>query len=103
MRLLAQVKASPDGASFPEVDDVPATFEDVPAPLDREFARATPQAPEFLGLSPEDAGALAERHNVSTVRLLSLDDGTLRMHRDHRDDRLNLLVLRGHVVRAAFF
>lgn len=81
---------------------MPASFAEVPSSLDREFARASPQAPEFLGLSPEEASALAEGCAVA-VRLLSLDEGALKMHRDHRDDRLNLLIHRGRVVRAAFF
>ena len=77
-------------------------FCDVPPGLHREFSTTERQAPLFLGRPAGDAQARAAREGVDQVRVLSLDGDVVRMHRDHRPDRLNLLVLGGVVVRAYF-
>jgi hypothetical protein len=77
---------------------------DVPEGLDRQFRAVTHQAPQFVGLTADDACRLATQEGVEKVRLLSLDGkGGMRIHQDRRPDRLNLLVLHGTVVRAGFF
>jgi len=78
-------------------------FEEVPAALDAQFASSQRQAPDYLGLEVEAARQLAVTEGIERVRVLSLDDDSVSMHQDHRPYRLNLLVLRRQVVRAAFF
>lgn len=78
-------------------------FVEVPGPLDRQFARSPRQATRFLDLSVHQARTAAEAAGVDHVRVVSLDGGPVRLHQDHRPGRLNLLVLDGVVVRAAFF
>lgn len=75
---------------------------EVPAPLDAQFGRAERQAPKYVGHSVGAARRKAEADSVDPVRVLSLDGDGLAMHQDHRPDRLNLLVVGGKVVRAAF-
>jgi hypothetical protein len=61
-------------------------------------------APQFLGLTRNEASDLATATGVAEVRVADLDaypNATLRM--DRRRQRLTLLVHRGRVVRAAFF
>lgn len=78
-------------------------FESVPEKLGRQFARAR-HADGYVGYTAESARQLALRAGVRQVRVISLDDDVVRMHQDHRSQtRLNLLVLHGTVVRAAFF
>ena len=79
-------------------------FTAVPRGLDHQFGRSLTRAPQFVGLPAEDACRLATQEGIEQVRLLSLDgEAGIRMHLDRRPDRLNLLVLRGEVVRAGFF
>jgi len=75
----------------------------VPAALNAQFAGAERQAPAYLGYGVEAARRLARDDGVEDVRVLSLDGDSLAMHQDHRPGRLNLLVLDGEVVRAAYF
>lgn len=76
---------------------------EVPAALDAQFGRAERQAPMYVGQSVEAAHRRAEAESIDVVRVLSLDGGGLAMRQDHRPNRLNLLVVGGDVVRAAFF
>lgn len=75
---------------------------EVPEGLARQFSQSARQAPEYLGLETDEALATARKAHEE-VRVLSLDAGSLSMHQDHRPARLNLLILDGEVVRAAFF
>ena len=78
-------------------------FSEVPAALDAQFGRAERQAPVYVGKPLEAARRLADTESIDQVRVLTLDGDSLVMHQDHRPDRLNLLVLGGEVVRAAYF
>lgn len=73
-----------------------------PEGLARQFSRAARQAPEFIGMTMDEAVAAARRDHEQ-VRVLSVDVASLNMHQDHRPSRLNLLMLNGELVRAAFF
>lgn len=75
---------------------------EVPEGLARQFSGAARQAPEFIGMKRDEAVATAREHHKQ-VRVLSLDEASLNVYQDHRPDRLNLLILNGEVVRAAFF
>ena len=81
---------------------MPPVVEDVPPLLNEMFARNR-AASEYVGLQREVAQNLAADSGVNDVRVLSLDARSLSWHSDHRANRLNLLILGGTVVRAAFF
>lgn len=78
-------------------------FDEVPLALDRQFARSPRQAPRYVGLPGPEAQRAAESAGTDQVRVVSLDGGPFGLCQDGRPRRLNLLVLDGVVVRAAFF
>jgi len=68
--------------------------------LDRIFS-AEPQAPEFVGLSEQQALDAAKSSSLLT-RVIHVG-ATLPLHMDHRGNRVNLIVEGDRVVRAAYF
>lgn len=70
--------------------------------FDDFFKNARP-APEYQGLSAEQAQDLAQRQGVAVVRVIEPLAGTpVGIALDLQPDRLNLVVLDGLVNRAAF-
>lgn len=66
------------------------------------FKNARP-APEYQGLSAEQAQDLAQRRGVAVIRVIEPLAGTpVDIALDLQPDRLNLVVLDGLVNRAAF-
>ena len=76
-------------------------MDNVPVQLEVQFARAR-VAPSFVDLPLAEALDLAV-NSTDSVRVFTLDEGPLRVRQDHRPKRLNLLVRRGRVIRAAYF
>ena len=61
-------------------------------------------APQFLGLTRQEANDLASASGIAEVRVADLDAyPSANLGLDRRRQRLTLLVHRGRVVRAAFF
>ena len=75
--------------------------------LERHFGRHE-QLAEFIGLPEAQARNAAASSGVTDVRMIVLDrpreDGKFySLSADHRSARLNLAVIGGRVVRAAYF
>jgi hypothetical protein len=73
--------------------------------LSRTFDRHTPVR-EYLGLTKSLAERAAAEAGIKDVRVVVLDEqirGNRVFHSDARTGRLNLAVVGGKVVRAAFF
>ncbi len=77
-------------------------FDDVPSSLERTFAAGV-LAEGYVGCSEVAARGRADEEGVGHVRVITLDGGPAALTADLRTSRLNLLVLRGTVVRAAYF
>jgi hypothetical protein len=59
-------------------------------------------APEYVGLTLEDAEALAEENGL-TLRVVGEDGECFAITMDLRDDRVNVELADGVVIAAAFF